>query len=80
MSIRSEVGLVNAMSSELNKDQCQRISLIAVDAAMNSASTVDSDTDVYFLEPYEIAPLSGNTVKPEIYFLSMQSPPQSEST
>jgi len=54
--------------------------LIAVDAAMNSASTVDSDTDVYFLEPYEIAPLSGNTVKPEIYFLSMQSPPQSEST
>ena len=80
LSIRSEVGLVNVMSSELNKDQCQRISLTAVDTAMNSASTVDNDTDVCFLEPYEIAPPSNNTAKPEIDFLSMQSPPQSEST
>ena len=68
------------MSSELNKDQCQRISLTAVDMAMNSASTVDSDTDVYFLEPHEIAPPSDNTAKPKIDFLSMQSPPQSELT
>ena len=36
------------MLSELNKDQCQRISLTAVDVAMNSASTVDNDTDAYF--------------------------------
>jgi len=48
LSIRSGVGFGNVMLSELNKDQCQRISLTAVDVAMNSASTVDNDTDAYF--------------------------------
>ena len=47
---------------------------------MNSASIVDSDIDVYFLELYKIASLSNNTAKPKIDFLSMQSPPKSEST
>jgi len=68
------------MSSELNKEQCQRISLTAIDVAMNSTSIVNNDTDVYFLEPHEIAPPSNNTTKPKIDFLSMQSPLQSKST
>jgi len=45
-----------------------------VTMAMNSVLIVDSDTDIYFLEPHEIAPLFNNTAKPEIDFLSMQSP------
>ena len=44
-----------------------------VTMAMNSTSIVDSDTDVCFLEPYEIAFPSNNTAKPEIDFLFMQS-------
>jgi len=39
VNIRSEIGLVNIMSSE-HKDQCQRISLTAVDTAMNFVSIV----------------------------------------
>ena len=62
LSIRSGVGLVNVMSSELNKDWCQRISLTAVDTAMNSASTIDSDTDVCFFEPHDTAPPSINPI------------------
>jgi len=46
-----------------------------VTMVMNSALMVDSDTDICFLEPHEIAPPFNNTAKLEIDFLSMQSPP-----
>ena len=48
--------------------------MTVVDAAMNSASTVDSETVDYFFELHEIVPLSNNTTKPGIDFLSVQSP------
>jgi len=41
---------------------------------MNFALTVDSEIVDCFFEPYEIVPLSNNTTKPEIDFLSVQSP------
>jgi len=68
------------MSSNINKAQCQRTSLIVVNAAMNSTLTVDSIIVDCFFEPYEIAPPSNNTANPEIDFLSMWSPAQSKST
>jgi len=51
------VGFASIMSSELNKDQYQRISLTAADMAINSVSKVDSNTDVWFLKPYNTAAL-----------------------
>jgi len=71
LSIKTQVACVNGMSSDLNKAQCQRTSLTAVDTAINSTSTVDSVTVDYFFEPYEIASLSNKTANPEIDFLSV---------
>jgi len=60
--MRSEVGPVNIILSELNKDWCQRISLTAVNVAMNSISTVNSNTDICFLEPHDTAALLINPI------------------
>ena len=61
------------MSSDLNKAQYQRTSLTAINAAMNSASTVVSTIVDCFFESYEIASLSNSTTNSEIDFLSMWS-------
>ena len=65
------MGFVNAISNELNKARYQKISLTAVDMAINSASTVDSDTDVYFFKSYDTASPSITIAKPEMDFLSV---------
>ena len=39
--------------------------------AINSASTVDSDTDVYFFKSYDTASPSITIAKPEMDFLSV---------
>jgi len=51
----------------------------AVEAATNSASTMDRETDVCFFNPQDTAPGSNITIKPEMDFLSTRSPAQSES-
>jgi len=48
---------MNLMFNELNRDQNQMISLTAVNAAINSASTVDSTIEVYFFKAYETVSL-----------------------
>ena len=80
LSINTRAGSDCVILKESSKARCQRTSFTTVDAAINSASTVDSDTLDCFFDPQEIAPPSNNNVYPNIDFLSILSPVQSEST
>jgi len=80
LSINTRVGSDCVIPKESSKAQCQRTSFTAVNATINSASTVDSDTLDCFFDPQEITPPSNNNVYSDIDFLSILSPAQSEST
>jgi len=66
------------MSRKWNNNLCYSISLTAVEATTNLASTMDRETDVCFFDPQDTAPWSNMMIKPEIDFLSTQSPAQLE--
>ena len=68
------VGSVSGMTRELNNSLIQITSLTTADATMNSNSTVDNTTQLYFFDPYDTAPPSIKIVYPLIDFLSEWSP------
>jgi len=58
------------MSREWSNDLYYSISLTVVEAATNSASIVDKETDICFFDPQDTFPWSNMMIKPEMDFLS----------